>query len=1481
MDNLEKKAAIIKRETEDTSVAAGNKQRLSLPVEFATPQLYKAYMSRILKNGYQVPKENLAHHDASVDEEEDLGESVSSPESPPGEAMIETQDVPAVREIARGRPTAQSSIEFGAGADRAVDGRTDNIFSQGSCTHTRTDVNPWWRVDLGKTMNIQHIEVYNRGDCCGDRLSNFQVRVGDAKVWEKNSKCGNNQQWTVAQGESVKIPCTRLQGQYVFVVVPATVPLNLCEVKVFGSDNPGANTARGMPATQSSVLRGGTADRAVDGHTNTDFKDNSCTHTEYENKPWWKVDLGKVHRIDSVQIWNRGDCCGSRLSNFEVRVGNNAGMWTVSKKCGERWAIPEGEHKTIKCNERVGQFVWVVLQERNVLTLCEVRVLTTFAKKGLNIARGKPSEQSSTGYGGLAARAVDGDVDTNYKAGSCTHTHYDQEPWWRVDVGKAQSIGAVQIWNRGDCCGARLSNFEVRVGDGQKWQGNTVCGGERQSVPQGMRKTILCEGAMGKYVYVVKRDPGYLNLCEVRVLPYKGGADEFSASEGCVAKPIGMESRVIKEGDVSASSYYGDIEEYGPNNARLNYRGSCWQPLHEKMGEWLQIVLPKEYTVTGISTQGSFEADKWVTEYKVRYFAQDKWEYVGGGEGEDFKGNVDRSSVKTNDLKKPVKTSKLRIYPLNWKGAMAMRVEIVGRSCKTPAEAPLVDASGKPLTGAAAKAVLDAKAGLECPPAPVCPKCANHKVEPVQCPGNKKACPKCPPPVQSDGRRRRSLEILAENGFGEGVARLWYAATKGAERQSIVGHSVYVSEGNDFRTEDGSIYAGKDLVAGKALRIEAWPGFGDGSAEFWFAKRARKTYKSNTLYLRSGDFTTQEGSISASDSLIAGKYLEVGAFPGFGDATAKLWYSASAHSGSKFESDTVYLEDGHFATQKGSIVSSKDVRAGRYLSLKAFPNHGEGEARFLYSAAAKAPYKSNTVYLKIGNLATQDGSIVSNNDVEVGQFLRLRSMDGYGDGEAKLWYAKDSLNGYAGDSTYLQNGDFRTQEGDIIAAKNMIAGRNVVISAFPGLGSGQATLKFAKVADTVNGLEADSLYLTSGDFRTQLGSIASAQDLEAGRAVKIKSLEGHGEGHAELVYSHTAREKFAAKTLYLKEGDFKTQKGSIRAGDTLHTSKYLEIAAFPGFGEGSVKLWHCNSDIEGFSANSLYLKNGDFRTQDGSIHASKDVVAGRYLEIQAMDGFGQGSTKLWYSAQGKDQYRSNALYLNNGDFHTEGGDIYAAGDLHAGRYLKINAWPGHGVGEAKIWHSKQEHRGFGADTLYLEEGHFQVQEGSIIASGDLHAGRFLKLGAKAGYGTGSGQLWYSGSGKEGIYPHTVYLDSGDIRTHEGSIVSAKDVIATGNIHGQNLKVAKAHVKGTVTAGHLYLGGDTAPTPSGGTTTNAPTAAPARRLLGEAKQPVEVGSLLRELAESNEALKSRNGALHTELKDVMSRIQSLEELASRR
>ena len=77
----------------------------------------------------------------------------------------------------------------------------------------------------------------------------------------------------------------------------------------------------------------------------------------------------------------------------------------------------------------------------------------------------KPTNQSSTGFGGVSSRATDGNKNSNYYGLSCTHTNRDQNPWWRVDLGGRHIIGNVKITNRGDCCSSRLRNVEVRVGD--------------------------------------------------------------------------------------------------------------------------------------------------------------------------------------------------------------------------------------------------------------------------------------------------------------------------------------------------------------------------------------------------------------------------------------------------------------------------------------------------------------------------------------------------------------------------------------------------------------------------------------------------------------------------------------------------------------------------------------------------------------------------------------------------------------------------------------------------------------------------------------------------------------------------------------------------------------------------------------------------------------------------------------------------------
>lgn len=83
-----------------------------------------------------------------------------------------------------------------------------------------------------------------------------------------------------------------------------------------------------------------------------------------------------------------------------------------------------------------------------------------------NLALRKTATQSSTGYGGNAGRAVDGNTDGHYFNGkSVSHTNIEQGAWWQVDLGASYPIGLIRIWNRTDCCGERLSSFRVLVSD--------------------------------------------------------------------------------------------------------------------------------------------------------------------------------------------------------------------------------------------------------------------------------------------------------------------------------------------------------------------------------------------------------------------------------------------------------------------------------------------------------------------------------------------------------------------------------------------------------------------------------------------------------------------------------------------------------------------------------------------------------------------------------------------------------------------------------------------------------------------------------------------------------------------------------------------------------------------------------------------------------------------------------------------------------
>ena len=132
-------------------------------------------------------------------------------------------------------PTAQSSIDNGGLSERAVDGKFDSIFNGKSCTHTRDELNPWWRLNFTRNVKVTGIRITGRTDCCSDRLQGFNVYVGNSDKPTDNAVCATNQNANSAKNSTVEVKCqTPVSGLYLYVYLPKKVTLTLCEMEVFG-----------------------------------------------------------------------------------------------------------------------------------------------------------------------------------------------------------------------------------------------------------------------------------------------------------------------------------------------------------------------------------------------------------------------------------------------------------------------------------------------------------------------------------------------------------------------------------------------------------------------------------------------------------------------------------------------------------------------------------------------------------------------------------------------------------------------------------------------------------------------------------------------------------------------------------------------------------------------------------------------------------------------------------------------------------------------------------------------------------------------------------------------------------------------------------------------------------------------------------------------------------------------------------------------
>ncbi len=162
----------------------------------------------------------------------------------PSEAAVLQVKQPSqpLANLALGRSTSQSSTQPSSNdydSENAVDGNLNGDAAGKSLARTESEAEAWWEVDLGAVNAIDTISLFNRTDCCANRLSNFHVFVSDVP-FTSQSVNGTQAQAGVSDfafpgtaGRQTDFAINRM-GRYVRVQLDGTNSLQLAEVQIFG-----------------------------------------------------------------------------------------------------------------------------------------------------------------------------------------------------------------------------------------------------------------------------------------------------------------------------------------------------------------------------------------------------------------------------------------------------------------------------------------------------------------------------------------------------------------------------------------------------------------------------------------------------------------------------------------------------------------------------------------------------------------------------------------------------------------------------------------------------------------------------------------------------------------------------------------------------------------------------------------------------------------------------------------------------------------------------------------------------------------------------------------------------------------------------------------------------------------------------------------------------------------------------------------------
>ncbi len=403
------------------------------------------------------------------------------------ESLLTTSGTTVITNVAAGKPSSQSSTGYGGTSDRGNDDNTNGDWSGNSITHTNTELNPWWQVDLQASYAIDRIEIWNRmNSCCIGRMVNFYVFISDVPFVSVDLNTTINQQgvWSnfnaAYPNPSLSVSVNRT-GRYIRLQLAGQATINLAELKVFGS--PTAPPQGNVPSAPLSF----TATASSETSISLNWTDQSSDETGFR---------------------------------IERKTGNE-GFSLLSEVPANTTAYVD---LNVLASTNYTYRIFAFNTYGNSAYSNESSATTQQQAPLTNLAIGKPSVQSSTIYGGTASRGNDDNTNGDWFANSVTHTNDEMAPWWQVDLQNTYLIDHIRIWNRtNSCCISRMSNYYVFISNNPFTSNDPNVLSNQQGVWSIYNTTYpnpdiqIPVHISGRYVRIQLASQGAINLAEMEI----------------------------------------------------------------------------------------------------------------------------------------------------------------------------------------------------------------------------------------------------------------------------------------------------------------------------------------------------------------------------------------------------------------------------------------------------------------------------------------------------------------------------------------------------------------------------------------------------------------------------------------------------------------------------------------------------------------------------------------------------------------------------------------------------------------------------------------------------------------------------------------------------------------------------------------------------------------------------------------------------